>query len=135
MASISSRVRPFVSGTMKYMKIRDAMAITPNPANRIPVPTNACYTKKDWNRKFFFFKFLCMFSWWDPIKANYAPQKQWKSTKNARRGLRKGTWNKRFSFWKFCKITFPPYLQINPNSTHIVTSLRIYKCLQTTIVN
>jgi hypothetical protein len=46
LASISSRERPLVSGTMKYMKRRDAMAITPNPANRTPVPTNACYKKK-----------------------------------------------------------------------------------------
>jgi hypothetical protein len=46
LASISSRERPLVSGTMKYMKTRDAMAITPNPANKTPVPTNACYKKK-----------------------------------------------------------------------------------------
>ena len=42
LASISSRVRPFVSGTMKYMKKRDSTHITPNPQNRTPAPNSSC---------------------------------------------------------------------------------------------
>lgn len=45
LASISSRVRPFVSGTTKIMKRREAKAITPKPAKRTPVPTSACNNK------------------------------------------------------------------------------------------
>lgn len=45
LASISSRVRPFVSGMTKIMKRREAKAITPKPAKRMPVPTSACNNK------------------------------------------------------------------------------------------
>jgi len=38
LASISSRVSPFVSGTIQNINTRDATAITPNPEKSAPVP-------------------------------------------------------------------------------------------------
>ena len=45
LASISSRVSPFVSGTIKKMKTRDTTAIPPKMKNTIPAPSNVCHHK------------------------------------------------------------------------------------------